>query len=401
MKHTLVTVLGRGKDDRHQGYRTATYAFPDGSQETTPFLGFALARHLGVDLAVVLGTAGSMWGALVEHLAVEDRDEELRLRLMEAEAHHAVDQQLLDEARPLLERGLGCAVLPRIIPYGRDPGEQGQILKVIADSVPETPVSFDLTHGFRHLGMVGFLSALMVSRLRPVTVAGLWYGALDMTQSGMTPVLRLDGLSTIERWVGALDRFDATGNYGVFSPLLVEEGVAADKARCLEEAAHHEHTFNVSDAAAKLRTFLPELERPLSGAGALFQDQLRRRLSWVRAGDYADHQRELAYRYLERGDHVRAAVFGWECLISLRCRELGLYPLHQRNRREEALESLNQAPVEGRNERGWRDAYRELNNLRNALAHGNPPEDERYRPILRSASELSATLRRCFKQLLG
>jgi CRISPR-associated Csx2 family protein len=87
--------------------------------------------------------------------------------------------------------------------------------------VPRGELSFDLTHGFRHLGMLGMLSAFMLERIGRLRVRSLWYGALDMTEDGATPVLRLDGLYAIQRWVTALEHFDASGDYGVFAPLLV------------------------------------------------------------------------------------------------------------------------------------------------------------------------------------
>src|SRR6202035_5992569 len=64
-------------------------------------------------------------------------------------------------------------------------------------------VSFDLTHGFRHLGMVGMLSAVMLERIGRLTTRSLWYGALDMTDcaTGITPVLPLDALNAIQRWI--------------------------------------------------------------------------------------------------------------------------------------------------------------------------------------------------------
>jgi hypothetical protein len=38
-----------------------------------------------------------------------------------------------------------------------------------------------------------------------------------MTEGGVTLVLRLDGLTAIQRWVAALDHFDASGDYAVFA----------------------------------------------------------------------------------------------------------------------------------------------------------------------------------------
>ena len=176
---------------------------------------------------------------------MEGEDEEARLQLMEAVAKGTVDQQLLDRLAPLLGRSVARTVIPRLIPFGRDADQQYTILSAIAAAVPSGSASIDLTHGFRHLGMVGFLSAFMLERIRGVTVRDLWYGALDMTRDGVTPVLKLDGLIRVRRWVEALDRFDATGDYGVFAPLLTEDGVAVDKANCLRAAAHYERILNV------------------------------------------------------------------------------------------------------------------------------------------------------------
>jgi CRISPR-associated DxTHG motif protein len=63
-----------------------------------------------------------------------------------------------------LRRATGREVTPRLIPFGRTDGEQRQILETIAAVAETGEVSFDLTHGFRHLGIVGMLSAFMLER---------------------------------------------------------------------------------------------------------------------------------------------------------------------------------------------------------------------------------------------
>ncbi|GAB4180423.1 MAG: hypothetical protein Fur0039_25120 [Rhodocyclaceae bacterium] len=400
MTHTLVAFLGKGRESPATGYRTATYRFPAGSEETTPFFGLALTRHLAPDELVLLGTGGSMWDVLIEHLSAGG-DEELRVELMDAVAKRSVDQALLDRVRPLAERGLGRRAQLRIIPYGRDEDEQRRILGVIAAATPKGEVSFDLTHAFRHLGMVGLLSAFMLERVGKLTVRGLWYGALDMTEHGITPVLRLDGLIAIQRWVDALDRFDATGDYGVFAPLLVIDGVPEDKARCLQEGAFHERTFNLADAARKLRTFLPVLDAPLQGAASLFQSRLAERLAWVREDGLAAHQRRLAYQYLGRDDFVRASVFGWEAVVTQQCVARSLDPGNFSEGREPAIAAF-EAEIRADQHEDWkREAYWRLKNLRNALAHGNPPRDDRVRPQLKSRDAMRKTLDAAFKRLLG
>ena len=213
MSHTLVTMLGKARESKDTGYRETTYRFPDGAEDRTAFFGLALSRHLRPDATVILGTSGSQWSVLVEHLAGEDSaHEEARIRLVDAEAAGTVHQALLDQLKPLVEQAVGGPVSPRLIPFGRDEEEQYRILETVADAGPvKGSISFDLTHGFRHLGMVGFLSAFMLERVRKLDVRGLWYGALDMTrEDGITPVLKLDGLVRVRRWLDALDRFDAT-----------------------------------------------------------------------------------------------------------------------------------------------------------------------------------------------
>lgn len=235
MTHTLVTFLGRSPRDRGGTYRTATYDFGDGRRDETSFFGLALTRYLQPDRLVVLGTPGSMWDALVGHAAEAGR-EEAQIALIDAVDRGAVDQALLDQWEDVLRCAAGCLAALKLIPFGRSDGEQRKILETIAEFVANDEVSFDLTHGFRHLGMVGMLSAFMLERIGRLRVRSLWYGALDMTENGVTPVLRLDGLAAIERWIAALDRFDASGDYGVFAPLLEADGLPPDKARCLEEA---------------------------------------------------------------------------------------------------------------------------------------------------------------------
>ncbi len=406
--HTLVTFLGKGQYDPVAGYRyrSANYRFP-GSEitVTTDLFGLALAYHLGTDEIVVLGTSGSQWGVLMEGLMEEtDQDdaqeEEARLELMEAEQNEAVCQDTLDRLTPLMSKAVNKPVVPRLIPSGKDKDDQYQILERIAETVTDGTVSFDLTHGFRHLGMVGFLSAFMLERVGNLHVDSLWYGALDMTgDDGETPVVRLDGLTRVQHWVSALDRFDATGDYGVFAPLLIEDDIPKDKARHLEQAAFHERTMNVWGAVQELKRFLPVLDKQLDGASGLFRKRLRERLRWAREKGLAHHQRKLACEYLERQDFVRAAIFGWEALISMECDRQRL-SVRKHDDRHEAKESLQQQVDEKELSKPKRESFRALNALRNGLAHGNPPNNPHHNKILRDRERLYSELKKAFQQLL-
>ena len=384
MSHTLVTILGGGRrsggnqrSEEGTGgrYEETVYRFPDESEYRTAFLGLALLRHLKPHTVVILGTCSSQWGVLVEHLAEGDSDEDARLRLFDAEDNGAATQPLLDDVAPLMKRAAGCDVHPRLIPMGKDADEQYLILDAIANAAPKKgTVSFDLTHGFRHLGMVGFLSAFMLERVRNLTVRDLWYGAFEMKSDGVTPVLKLDGLVRVRRWIDALDRFDATGDYGVFKDLLIEDGVPEDKANCLKDAAFYERTSNVRDAVQKIRTFLPVLEDRLAGASGLFQSRLAERLQWVKKERLAEQERELARQYLKRNDFVRAAIFGLEACVTHVCERRRLSVVAFSKERQDAASAFERELKEKKHPGELASAWWTLKSIRNALAHGTRDE---------------------------
>lgn len=406
--HTLVTFLGRADHDamkKHGGYRRADYRFPDGVLRTQQtFFGIALKDHLqtqgGVDRMLILGTASSMWSVLIEHLATGDEAEEQRLELIDREGNDGVDAATLQALEPLLCDKLGVEVRLRLIDRAADRAAQQRILQTIAAEVADGSVSIDVTHGFRHLAMIGLVSAQMLTRARGLRLAGLWYGAGDMSdrQSGHTPVLQLDGLVAIQRWVEAIAAFDASGDYALFAPLFEAEGVSTSTARQLEIAADHEHQLNIPGARQSLQTFLQQLSSPWPGAAGLFETRLRQRLEWVRKTDLAEQQYALAERALERRDALRAALLLREGLITAYCLQ-NRWIAERYDDRERAANELNQDLKDGQWTREVRGAIHELRHLRNALAHGARPPDLRVQQLLRSRTTLLSALRKILQLL--
>ena len=400
---TLVTFLGRGRENKNTGYRETTYEFPDGSQtEETAFFGPALAKHINADRIVILGTKSSQWGVLVENLAAIGEKEDARLDLMEAETKGGIEQGHLEKVVDLITKVVGCEIVSCLIPFGKDESQQYKILSVIADNVPEGEVDFDLTHGFRHFGMIGFLSTFMLARVRELNVNNLWYGALDMTQDKITPVLKLEGLDRVRQWVDALNRFDATGNYRVFGSLLTKDGVAANMAKHLENAAFCERNLNLIDAAKEICKFKTVLESKLPGASGLFQQKLAERLTWVDQDKLSKQQAELAHRYLQRRDYVRAALFSWESLVTQECEEKGLGPnLHQNRKDQDPRAAVQEWPLkDGQKPGDNREACEYLNQIRNALAHGTPPKLKPVTEMLKDEVKLNKGLKEIFDCLI-
>lgn len=364
MTHVLTTFLGRVQ--RHEsGYPTLEYRFPDDSTRRAAFVGFPLARWLGADRLLVLGTAGSMWDHLFEaDVRIPDLEDE-RLALVEAVDEHAVEQAQLNGLAPRLGEELGCGIDLRLIPPALAEEEQISLLSTLAELTEEADqLSIDVTHGYRHLPMLALTAALYLRSLRPrLILKGLWYAAVD-AESQKATLSNLRGLLEISDWIGAWQRFEALGDYGAISPLIRAQD--PQLAELLQDAAFHESVHQGQQARGLLQKVRARLqERPLSGAGALFQPALLERTEWVKHQRLYLRQRQHAFAALERPDHLRACLYGFEAFITKLAQQQGGDPntFEARQAAKEAFEV--QKPT------GQWHAYAQLRDLRNVLAHGN------------------------------
>lgn len=395
---TLTSFLGKSQLDSQQGYRRTRYRFPDGSEQQTPYFGLALAEYLNADRLILIGTPSSMWDVLIENVVGDAAEEALRLNLMEAVAAGQVDESLLESLRPAIERSLGRAVLPIVIPFSMGFSDQPALLARLAEALKRGErVAIDVTHGFRHLAMLGLTAARYLARARDIEVTGLYYGALDMQQDGVAPVIELTGLAHVQEWAEALAAYEASGDFSRFAPLLERDGFNHEFAEDLRRGWALLNVSNVADAARALGPGYSALGQPLAGASELFRKRLRESLRWVAADSLAEKQRILALQALRRGDFLRAAIFGLESFLSREVQASGGDPLDYFARK-----CINEAFREQLREDeypSWRrEAYWLLTNVRNACAHGTTPSYTLHAQLLKNPqrlrAELEATLNR-------
>lgn len=379
---TLISLLGKGKHDPETGYKTARYRFDDGSVREEPFFGLALARQMQPRRLVVAGTAGSMWDVLLQHQAAAD---ETVLQLMEAVEQESVTQALLTSCEPHLSRQLGRPVTCLLIPYARNADEQVAILQALASVIAEREsVVIDVTHGFRHLPMLALVAARYLARVRQVQVEELYYGALEMSAAGETPVLRLGSLLHMLDWVESLATYEKDGDYGVFAPLLEADGMDSRQAALLRQASFYERTGNPVQAQQKLGSVIESVKNHGGALGRLFRDTLARRISWFRKGNRSDWERALGNAYLERGDYLRAATYLYESNIT-RATLLHGWDSNDFTDRKRAYEL----------ERG--EDSKELEYLRNSLCHGIRPMGNYTAQHLQSEERLKSRLEQLSK----
>lgn len=396
--HTLVTFLGKPAR-RHgaEGYQKTTYRFDNGAEIASSYAGLALKDHLRPTRLVILGTAASMWDVLVEELNPKGEASAERLELMEAVETGAVSDAHLQKLEPLASRLLNMPCQLAVIPAGRDLWEQTDILQIMTTMLGDsTKISLDVTHGYRILPMVALMCALLLERTHEVQVDGIYYGAYEMAQAGVAPIVRLDGFLQIAQWIHAFSTFDKDGDFGVFAPLLEQSGMKGETARELEKAAFYERLFNVADSAKSLHNVLRTLPTSrLDPVAELFRDKLVAKLDWRQAATRFERERRLAYFYLDNRDYARAVIFCYEAFVSSLIKpgeDTYDYDLRERTKKEFFAGA-------GR-DKERRNLFSTLNGLRNSIVHGHKPKHYAIRRLVKNPDTFDNEIRQLFNKLL-
>ena len=385
---TLISFLGKGRYEK-DGYRTAKYRFDGAFAREVPFFGMALDDYLKPDRLILVGTSGSMWDVFFEREGHQN-DESL-LELIEAVESDAVDTSLLQSHAGHLAERLGHPVDCLLIDYARDPAGQARLLGQLAASLTEGEhIAMDVTHSFRHLPMLALIAARFLTRVRNVLIEDIYYGAYDMKDpaSDEVPVLRLKGMLKMLDWVDALSSYDKDGDYSVFSGLLADDGMPEGRARILESAAFQERVNHLEGARQKLSASLEAIATHQGPLGSLFRPELEARVAWVRKPERSQRELALADAYLARRDYLRTAIFLLEGLITREVdRRKGIANNYEE--RDEARKAL------GQNDK----RFKQLEWLRNALAHGQRSQDTATAKLLSDETALRDALQRFIREL--
>jgi CRISPR-associated DxTHG motif protein len=170
-----------------------TYILEDGREHTAPFFGAALARFVP-DLSMrVFVTAHAREKHLGHFLTlVED---------------YVADVESV------------------AIPDGRNDAELWQIFQTVVDVVEtKEPVVFDITHGFRSLPFLAFLSAAYLRTVKDIQLEAVYYGNFEARDQSVTPnrapVIDLTRFVDLLDWMVAADRFTRFGDARDLADLL-------------------------------------------------------------------------------------------------------------------------------------------------------------------------------------
>ncbi|MFZ1389060.1 MAG: TIGR02221 family CRISPR-associated protein [Thiolinea sp.] len=408
--HKLVTLLGRPLYDKEKSeYKEAIYQV-EGCEDETPsrYICLKLNDYIRPDELIILGTTGSMWGNFLEYALIQKQPNlipSLKNLINQLNIDYKQDttnQVDLNSAAEILSNVLDCRCHLHLIPYGRTVEEQTKTLKIMLDLFdPKDVATIDVTHGLRHLPILMQQSALLLQSLKNVKINKIYYGALDLTRAGKTPVMQLEGLLEIDRWTKAFHRYEQDGDYTAFKEPLKNEELPIAALNALEEAAYYERTFNLTEAGKKLDIVKGHLPDKFDGIGSFFTERFKKHITWSDKSNLQKRQGELANFYLKNGDFVRACIFALESFITSLLEKSELPQQQDYHTRIEAVKDFRKPFPKShyRNtKKRLKNYYDRLNFIRNALAHGTEP-DISITDLMQNPLKLEKELQLLFNRL--
>lgn len=371
MSTILISTIGKQKKNNINTYDELTYRFDQEHEYKGTFFLLALKQFFNdtntrIDKIVLLGTNGSMWDALLECTDMEDS--ELLETLPAAVQNENVSEDLLKKLDDALHKSLGVQFICKIIPSGADLDEQAKILTIIASEVfgKKDHVIMDVTHGYRSLPMLELLAVFYLNQALDVKIDGIYYGARDMgkiNESGQfcAPVIRLDFILQMQKWLNALPLVTQGGRYDAIAELLTDQEPLQDTLKKLSLAQHLNQIENAVPEAKRLQELLqhPFANNP---SAELFRQPLLNSIHWVTAEELPRQMLLNASIACRQGDYLRSVILIQEARVSM---HLKPKDYHNLQLREEAKVRLNSCTEK-------EDEI--LDTLRNVLAHATVPD---------------------------
>lgn len=311
MARVLISFLGAGH------YRPCRYRFDSAVSEPSRFFPQSLLRHLTdkrqqpIDRLLLCGTATSNWRGLVDMLDHPELDP-----TGAPERQAPIDLEELRAVERAATERLSTQVQARLISFGTAQGEQVAFIEQMAAGVDVgDAVQFDMTHGLRHLTLLALLAALAIETGREAEIEEIWYGAFDLREQGIAPVMQLRGLFEILDWTRAITVFEQTGDVALFGKLVDNES-QLDLGKRIRRAAFHEQVAGSGSARASIREALDGLKELDGGISALFRGTVERRFDWVGRPESAADGLRLAREALEKENEVHAVTSAFEAVLA-------------------------------------------------------------------------------------
>lgn len=333
MGDILISYLGRGREPQdgrdasgRSGYVTSTYLMPDDTSDTSSVFGWLLWKYLvrvakdsvrrdtALPTWLILGTSGSMWAGLADAVPGEAWTDELLewQETLKKKCDAAnITQGDLDASQKLLIPLLGIPDLRlRLIPDGNSREDQLDILRCfLAELDDNDRVTFDITHAYRHLPILGAFTAMLLQWLRNVRIEHIYYGQFGPQGGSVVDVTLCADLA---RGAEALANLELTGNtepLGSFFP---------HQRKDIAKVAYFERVNQMRKAEREARPLCSALQNLAKEGNALqaaLAPPLLRALEYSDRGSLPEHMLAQARRRFEHSDYSGALMLGTEAML--------------------------------------------------------------------------------------
>ena len=351
MSNILLTSIGIGQYDKEKkqvSYKDAVYALNEdrGKIFKTSYIYDALMEFKDIDKIIFIGTTGSDWHALYEHLFYKNsriipskpRSEDYAYELYELkESKEKNLNKCRQKLQTLIDTMGGVCLDIIILHYGLSIEEMNENFDRLAEAKKyigkDDVLSFDITHSFRSLAFyellaVNFFKLSMSEGDRLDFVSyGMFEGQGD---DGITPIVNQEPLLKLLDWTKAADEFKRFGTTHLLDQLLkdgeiddsnISRAVIKDVKIALERLCTAVDTNNLSELRHMVANCKKIKDKGSTGNHVIdfIFDEI-----YDRFGKYLDQDEnnialyvEFAYWHIEKNRYIAAAITMIETMIKL------------------------------------------------------------------------------------
>lgn len=422
MAKILISPLGVGgyfknKDGEQpeRDYRKTTYQIDQKSYPNSKFVSSVLYQHFDLDGIIFIGTVKSMWEAVYDffcEIKQIAKDEnywlELASKIESSNCESSLDSLDLSKLQEVLGDKSECI----LVKYGINQNELWEnfdrIIQVINSLDDGDEVYIDLTHAFRSLSVLQFLSITFIKDLltnKKIKIAGIYYGMLDVARDselGYAPIIDLSPFFEMISWTQGAYSLQTFGHGYLIAQLLQQQGNQdlSKQLNNLSDALEINYLPTIKQRATDLKASLQQTKSDspfqyLEHIPEKFVKQIAKnfRQEW-------EFQLAMAEWYFNNKRYATGYITLAEAIITYVCEINNLNPRNYDDR-EQAKQILKN---DNNKARQLAELYRkEINPIRNAIAHASFDKNRQScsDAVARSTDYLQQVKRICSTGKLG
>lgn len=442
MSNVLLTSIGTGsynRENKSKKYSEATYVMENKKEEVvSAYIYDALIEYRSIDKIIFIGTAGSNWHMMYEHLFDEnskiqpvlEKDEayaEELLELSEAKpsrdnpvkidedkTHPKLDVKMVREKLQKLKDTMGDACLDIIVlHYGITEEEMNDNFNLLAEAKKyigdEDKLSFDMTHSFRSLAFYELLALnyFKLSMKNSDSIDFISYGMLEYRDynDNKSPIIDQSPILRLLEWTKAADEYKRFGTTYLIDELVNKEdmmyGIHKEAAKALGRLGDVVTSNNLKEIRNMISNCHKIVEKGTTGNHAIdfiFKDIDDRFGVALRNGDKQEDKIRLyikvALWHMEKKRYIASAITIVETMLTY-CDEItGILDEKddEKKKLRNALYSHYAWSIKEPVFREFADVYNKVRNFRNKLCHAldykNREELEKLKEYIENVSDL-------------